>query len=108
MTDVKDEELVESVNQIIDNGDLDTLTFKQIFQQLEDKYKGSLKEKRNFLRTTVQQIIEKKQDKEDDEVNVETVDEPKEEKGEEKEEEEVDVEGGTEEKPKEDEIQGSR
>jgi len=112
MKEVKDEELVENVKQIIDGGDLQTLTFKKILQQLQEKYESNLEEKKSFLRTTVSQIMDTKHQKEEEEVNVETIDEPEtkeiqepiKEKKEDMEEEDVDVEGGTDDKPKEEEI----
>jgi len=105
MKEVKNEGLVESVKKIIQNGDLDTLTFTKIFQTLQEKFETQLEDKKKFLRQTVSEILEEYRKQEEEDVNVDII-ETKEEtdKKEEKEEEDVDVEGETEEQPKEDDF----
>jgi hypothetical protein len=57
-----DQQLVQSIRKIIDAGDLETLTFNQVFASLSQEFKVNLTEKKAFLKQQLLEIISQKND----------------------------------------------
>lgn len=64
---ISEEELTEFIVEIISNGDLNSLTFSKIFEQLQTKYPSEdFTERKSFLRSKVKQLVQEEQQKQEE------------------------------------------
>jgi len=58
---LSDEELIQEIERVIENGNLNELTVKKIFQHFENKFPDQdLSEKKEFIRVQIKELAKKK------------------------------------------------
>ncbi len=58
MTDITNEQLVQSISKIIASGDLASLTVNKVLRELQEEYKTDLTSRKEFVKENVMKIIQ--------------------------------------------------